>query len=157
LPKYWGEERAYHHTAPITMIYALREGLRLALEEGLQARWDRHARNHKALKAGLTALGLVYFADQAHQLPQLNVVRIPAGVNDLPVRQQLLQQFGIEIGAGVGEFKGKVWRIGLMGYNSRPGVVLLFLGALESCLLAQGCKVSPGAGVAAANAAYAAR
>jgi len=153
LPKYWGEERAYHHTAPITMIYALREGLRLVLEEGLQARWDRHLRNHRALKAGLTAMGLTYFAAQGRQLPQLNAVRIPAGVNDLAVRQQLLTQFGIEIGGGLGEFKGLVWRIGLMGYNSRPGVVLLFLGALEQCLRTQGCKVPPGAGVAAANAA----
>jgi alanine-glyoxylate transaminase / serine-glyoxylate transaminase / serine-pyruvate transaminase len=157
LPKYWGEERAYHHTAPIAMIYALREGLRLVLEEGLQARWDRHMRNHKALKAGLTALGLAYFADPAHQLPQINVVRIPTGVNDVPLRNQLLTQFGIEIGGGVGEFKGKVWRIGLMGYNSRPSVVLLCLAALENCLQAQGCKIAPGAGVAAANAFYAAK
>jgi alanine-glyoxylate transaminase / serine-glyoxylate transaminase / serine-pyruvate transaminase len=155
LPKYWGEERAYHHTAPITMVFALREGLRLVLEEGLQARWDRHMRNHRALKAGLTALGLTYVAAEGHQLPELNAVRIPSGVNDLAVRQRLLKEFGIEIGAGVGEFKGQVWRIGLMGYNSRPGVVLLFLGALEQCLQAQGCKVTPGAGVAAANTAYA--
>ncbi len=151
LPTYWGEERAYHHTAPITMIYALREGLRLVLEEGLQARWDRHMRNHRALKAGLAALGLTYLAAEGHQLPQLNAVRIPAGVNDLQVRQQLLARFGIEIGGGLGEFKGKVWRIGLMGFNSRPGVVLLFLGALEQCLLAQGYKFPPGAGVAAAE------
>jgi alanine-glyoxylate transaminase/serine-glyoxylate transaminase/serine-pyruvate transaminase len=154
LQKYWGEERAYHHTAPISMIYALREGLRLVLEEGLQTRWDRHLRNHKALKAGLVAMGLTYTAAEGHQLPQLNAVRIPAGVNDAAVRKQLLAQFGIEIGGGLGEFKGKAWRIGLMGYNSRPGVVLLFLGALEQCLIAQGCKVTPGAGVAAANAAY---
>jgi len=152
--RYWAQERAYHHTAPISMVYALREGLRLVLEEGLQARWDRHMRNHKALKAGLTAMGLAYTAAQGHQLPQLNAVRIPTGVNDLPVRQQLLTEFGIEIGGGLGEFKGKAWRIGLMGYNSRPGVVMMVLGALEQCLLAQGCKVTPGAGVAAANAVY---
>jgi alanine-glyoxylate transaminase/serine-glyoxylate transaminase/serine-pyruvate transaminase len=155
LAKYWGEERVYHHTAPITMIYALREGLRLILEEGLQARWDRHQRNHQALKAGLTALGLTYLAAEGNQLPQLNAVRIPSGVDDVAVRKQLLAQFGIEIGSGLGEFKGKAWRIGLMGYNARPSVVLLFLGALEQCLLAQGCKVTPGAGVAAANAVYA--
>jgi alanine-glyoxylate transaminase/serine-glyoxylate transaminase/serine-pyruvate transaminase len=155
LAKYWGEERAYHHTAPISMIYALREGLRLVLEEGLEARWLRHQRNHLALKKGLTSMGLTYTAAEGHQLPQLNAVRIPAGVNDLAVRKQLLSQFGIEIGGGLGEFKGKAWRIGLMGYNSRPGVVLLFLGALEQCLLAQGYKVTPGAGVAAANGVYA--
>jgi alanine-glyoxylate transaminase/serine-glyoxylate transaminase/serine-pyruvate transaminase len=98
---------------------------------------------------------LTYTAAEGHQLPQLNAVRIPAGVDDLPVRQQLLAQFGIEIGGGLGEFRGKAWRIGLMGYNARPAVVLLFLGALEQCLLAQGCKVPPGAGLAAANAVYA--
>jgi alanine-glyoxylate transaminase/serine-glyoxylate transaminase/serine-pyruvate transaminase len=156
LAKYWGEERAYHHTAPISMIYALREGLRLILEEGLQARWDRHLRNHRALKAGLTALGLTYTGAEGRQLPQLNAVRIPAGVDDLAVRKRLLAQFGIEVGGGLGEFKGKAWRIGLMGYNARPSVVLLFLGALEQCLHAQGCKVAPGAGVAAANTVFAA-
>src|SRR5207253_36438 len=82
LQKYWGDERTYHHTAPITMIYALREGLRLILEEGLQARWARHLRNHQALKAGLLALGCTYTAVEGHQLPQLNAVRIPAGVED---------------------------------------------------------------------------
>jgi alanine-glyoxylate transaminase/serine-glyoxylate transaminase/serine-pyruvate transaminase len=155
LSKYWGEERMYHHTAPISMTYALREGLKIVLEEGLQARWDRHRRNHLALKAGLAALGLTYTAAEGHQLPQLNAVRIPAGVNDLAVRKQLLTQFGIEIGGGLGDFKGKAWRIGLMGYNARPGIVLLFLGALEQCLAAQGCKGAPGAGVAAANQVYA--
>src|SRR5207247_7960466 len=95
LAKYWGEERFYHHTAPISMTYALREGLRLVLEEGLQARWDRHLRNHQALKAGLEALGLAYTAAEGRQLPQLNAVRIPAGVNDLAVRKQLLAQFRI--------------------------------------------------------------
>jgi alanine-glyoxylate transaminase/serine-glyoxylate transaminase/serine-pyruvate transaminase len=154
LAKYWGEERAYHHTAPISMIYALREGLRLVQEEGMQARWDRHLHNHRALKAGLAALGLTYTAAEGHQLPQLNAVRIPAGVNDLAVRKHLLVQFGIEVGGGLGDFKGKAWRIGLMGYNARPGVVLQFLGALEQCLAAQGAKVTPGAGVAAANAVY---
>jgi alanine-glyoxylate transaminase/serine-glyoxylate transaminase/serine-pyruvate transaminase len=150
LRRYWGEERMYHHTAPITMFYALREGLRLVLEEGLEPRWERHLRNHRALKAGLEALGLTYVAAEGHQLPQLNVVRLPAGVDDLAVRKQLLSTFGIEIGGGLGEFKGKAWRIGLMGYNSRPEVVLEFLGALEACLQSQGAKVTPGAGVAAA-------
>jgi alanine-glyoxylate transaminase/serine-glyoxylate transaminase/serine-pyruvate transaminase len=151
LPRYWGEERAYHHTAPISMIFALREGLRLVLEEGLKARWDRHLQNHRALKAGLTAMGLTYIAADGHQLPQLNAVRIPAGVNDLAVRQQMLSRFGIEIGGGLGEFKGKAWRIGLMGYNARPAIVLLCLGALEQSLLAQGAKLTAGAGLVAAN------
>jgi alanine-glyoxylate transaminase/serine-glyoxylate transaminase/serine-pyruvate transaminase len=155
LRKYLGEERSYHHTAPITMNYALHEGLRLILEEGLEARWARHLRNHRALKAGLAALGLSYTAAEGHQLPQLNAVRIPPGVDDLAVRKRLLSEFGIEIGGGLGDFKGKAWRIGLMGYNSRPQVVLLLLAALEQCLAGQGHKATPGAGVAAANQAYA--
>jgi alanine-glyoxylate transaminase/serine-glyoxylate transaminase/serine-pyruvate transaminase len=152
---YWDADRFYHHTAPITMIYAIREGLRLLHEEGLEARWARHIQHHRALKAGLQALGLQYSAVEGHQLPQLNAVKIPAGVDDLTVRKKLLNDFGIEIGGGLGDFKGKVWRIGLMGYNSRANVVLLALGALEQCLQAVGCKVTPGAGVAAANKAYA--
>jgi alanine-glyoxylate transaminase / serine-glyoxylate transaminase / serine-pyruvate transaminase len=149
IQKYWGDDRAYHHTAPITMNYALREGLRIVAEEGLQARWDRHVRNHKALKAGLTALGLPYTAAEGRQLPQLNAVRIPAGVDDLTVRKKLLEEFGIEIGGGLGEFKGKAWRIGLMGYGSRPANVLLVLAALEQCLGRSG-------GVEAANKVYSA-
>jgi alanine-glyoxylate transaminase/serine-glyoxylate transaminase/serine-pyruvate transaminase len=152
--KYWESDRFYHHTGPITMIYALYEGLRVVLEEGLQARWDRHRRNHLALKAGLTALGLPYTAAAGHQLPQLNAVRLPAGVDDLTVRKRLLADFGIEIGGGLGDFKGKVWRIGLMGYNSRPANVYLVLAALEQCLQGQ-AGVTPGAGVAAAERAYA--
>jgi alanine-glyoxylate transaminase/serine-glyoxylate transaminase/serine-pyruvate transaminase len=152
--RYWGEERFYHHTAPITMIYALREALRLVHEEGLEARWARHWRNHLALKAGLAALGITYAAAEGHQLPMLNAVRIPAGVDDLTTRKRLLGEFGIEIGGGLGDFKGKVWRIGLMGYSSRANNVLLFLAALEQCLLAQGAKISGGAGVAAANRVY---
>ena len=153
--KYWGAERFYHHTAPITMIYALREGLRLVHEEGLEARWARHLRHHRALKAGLTALGLTYTAAEGHQLPQLNAVRIPDGVDDLPVRKLLLNEFGIEIGGGLGDFKGKAWRIGLMGYNSKASNVLLLLAALEQCLQRAGGQVRSGAGVAAANRAYA--
>jgi alanine-glyoxylate transaminase/serine-glyoxylate transaminase/serine-pyruvate transaminase len=154
--RYWGEERFYHHTAPITMIYALREALRLVHEEGLEARWARHRRNHLALKAGLAALGIGYAAAEGRQLPMLNAVRIPAGADDLATRKRLLAEFGIEIGGGLGDFKGKAWRIGLMGYSSRANNVLLFLAALEQCLLAQGVKVKSGAGVAAAAQAYAA-
>ncbi len=149
---YWDSDRAYHHTAPITMNYAIREGLRLVHEEGLEARWARHVRNHRALKAGLEALGLKYSAKDGHQLPQLNAVFIPSGVDDLAIRKRLLTEFGIEIGGGLGDFKGKVWRIGLMGHNSRPGPVFTLLAALEQCL--QGI-VTPGAGVAAAEGAYA--
>jgi alanine-glyoxylate transaminase/serine-glyoxylate transaminase/serine-pyruvate transaminase len=154
LSHYWDADRFYHHTAPITMIYALREGLRLVLEEGLEQRWARHLRNHRAIKAGLLALGLNYSAVEGHQLPQLNAVRVPAGVDDLAVRKKLLADFGIEIGGGLGEFKGKVWRIGLMGHNSRPNNVLILLAALEQCLLAQGWKLTPGAGIAAANTIF---
>ncbi len=151
---YWDSDRFYHHTGPISMVYALYEGLRLMLEEGLQARWARHRLNHEALKAGLKALGLTYTANEKHQLPQLNAVRIPAGVEDLAVRKRLLGEFGIEIGGGLGEFRGKAWRIGLMGHNSRPDVVLLFLAALEQCLTSQQVKVQPGTGVSAANRVY---
>lgn len=152
---YWGGDRAYHHTGPISMVYALREGLRIVLEEGLETRFARHRRNHLALKAGLEALGLEYTADPAHQLPQLNAVRIPAGVDDLAGRKRLLTEFGIEIGGGLGDFKGKAWRIGLMGHNSKPNSVLLVLAALETVLSGVGVKVTPGAGVAAAEKAYA--
>lgn len=147
--QYWGSDRAYHHTAPITMNYALREGLRLVLEEGLEPRWARHERNHRALKHGLIALGLSYTAQEGHQLPQLNAVRIPKGVDDLTVRKRLLTEFGIEIGGGLGAFKGLVWRIGLMGHNSKPAAVFSVLSALELCLN------QPGVGVAAAEKAYA--
>jgi alanine-glyoxylate transaminase/serine-glyoxylate transaminase/serine-pyruvate transaminase len=146
--RYWGEERFYHHTAPITMNYALREALRLIAEEGLEARFDRHLRNHRALKAGLAALGIDYASDPAHTLPQLNAVKIPSGVDDLAVRKRLLSDFGIEIGGGLGEFKGKAWRIGLMGHTSRANNVLLLLAALEQCL-------GRGGAVASANAVYA--
>ena len=153
--KYWEADRFYHHTAPITMIYAIREGLRLLHEEGLDTRWARHMLHHRALKAGLNAIGLHYSAAEGHQLPQLNAVKIPAGVDDLTVRKRLLNDFGIEVGGGLGDFKGKVWRIGLMGYNSRASNVLLVLAALEQCLQSVGCQFTPGAGVAAANSVYA--
>src|SRR2546421_10537901 len=100
--KYWANERVYHRTAPITMIYALREGLRIVLEEGLEARWARHQLNHRALKAGLTALGLPYTAAEGRQLPQLNAVRIPAGVDGAAIRKRLLDEFNIEMRSGLG-------------------------------------------------------
>jgi len=152
---YWGGERAYHHTGPISMIYAIREGLRIVLEEGLENRFARHARNYKALRAGLEAMGLSYIADAAVQLPQLNAVRIPPGIDDMACRKRMLNDFGIEIGGGLGDFKGKAWRIGLMGYNSKPSSVLLVLSALEQVLRGAGGNVEPGFGVAAAERAYA--
>ncbi|MCC7423331.1 MAG: alanine--glyoxylate aminotransferase family protein [Planctomycetaceae bacterium] len=151
---YWGQDRAYHHTAPINMNYALHEALRAVLEEGLEARFARHLKNHKALKAGLQALGMEYAVAEGQQLPMLNAVKIPAGCDDAKVRGQLLNQFGIEIGGGLGSMKGKVWRIGLMGETSTERNVLLCLAALERCLSDQGIKVTGGAGVAAANEAY---
>ncbi|HSQ57806.1 MAG TPA: alanine--glyoxylate aminotransferase family protein [Gemmata sp.] len=154
LRSYWGSDRAYHHTAPITMVYALREGLRLVLEEGLDERFKRHVRNHLALEAGLTSLGLQYIAPKGSRLPQLNAVTLPAGVDDAAGRKRLLTEFGIEVGGGLGEFKGKAWRIGLMGYNSRPNCVFELLAALEQVLRGSGVKVEPGSGIAAAERAY---
>ena len=155
LAKYWGAERVYHHTAPINMTYALYEALRLVLEEGLPACHARHMRNHQALKAGLAALGMRYATATGCELPMLNAVWIPDGVDDARVRRDLLNRFGIEIGGGLGDFKGRVWRIGLMGHASRANNVLLLLGALEQLLAEQGCKFEPGASVAAANRVYA--
>jgi alanine-glyoxylate transaminase/serine-glyoxylate transaminase/serine-pyruvate transaminase len=151
---YWGQDRAYHHTAPINMNFGLHEALRILLEEGLPARFARHLRNHRALKAGLKALGVNYSVAEPHQLPMLNAVLIPSGVDDGAVRKQLLSEFGIEIGGGLGPLKGKTWRIGLMGETSAESNVLLFLAALERCLTTAGQKISGGAGVAAANADY---
>jgi alanine-glyoxylate transaminase / serine-glyoxylate transaminase / serine-pyruvate transaminase len=154
IANYWGGDRVYHHTAPINMTYALHESLRLVLEEGLDNSFARHRRNHEALKAGLAAIGIGYATQPGHELPQLNAVRIPEGIDDATVRKALLERFGIEIGAGLGAFKGKVWRIGLMGYASRQTNVLLFLAALEQLLAEQGHKFDEGAAVAAANRAF---
>ncbi len=154
IQSYWGVERVYHHTAPITMIYALREGLRLVLEEGLPARWDRHRRNAQALQAGLKAMGLRTLAAENCQLPQLHAVVLPDGVDDLAGRKRLLEEFNIEVGGGLGEFKGRLWRIGLMGYNSRPNCVFQVLAAMERVLRDCGVPIAAGAGVAAAEAVY---
>lgn len=145
---YWGGERAYHHTAPINMTYALHEALRIVLEEGLDAAFARHRLNHEALKAGLAALGIGYVTQEGHILPQLNAVAVPEGVDDAATRKRLLTDFGIEIGAGLGAFKGKAWRIGLMGYASRASNVLLVLSALEQILGGEGKAI------AAANSVY---
>jgi alanine-glyoxylate transaminase/serine-glyoxylate transaminase/serine-pyruvate transaminase len=156
IEKYWGEERVYHHTAPISMNYALREALRLVQEEGLEARFRRHERNHKALAAGLAAMGLPLAAQEGHRLWTLNSVTIPAGIDDAVVRRQLLDDYNIEIGAGLGPLRGKIWRIGLMGDSSSRSNVLLVLSALEEILRKQGYTCASGAGVSAAQAAYAA-
>ena len=155
LAQYWGQERVYHHTAPINMTYGLYEALRLILDEGLDACFARHARHHAALRAGLAAIGITYSAREGHQLPMLNAVKIPAGVDDLKIRRGLLERFGIEIGGGLGAFKGKVWRIGLMGYGARAANVLLLLSALEQLLGEQGHTFDRGASIAAANDMYA--
>ncbi len=154
LLQYWGTERVYHHTGPISLLYALREGLRIIHEEGLEARFARHRLHHDALQSGLEELGLHYLAAAGERLPQLNAVRIPAGIDDLTCRKQLLNDFGIEIGGGLGEFKGQAWRIGLMGYNSRRSSVATVLAALEQVLHQAGATVSLGAGVAAAERVY---
>jgi alanine-glyoxylate transaminase / serine-glyoxylate transaminase / serine-pyruvate transaminase len=148
---YWSDKsRAYHHTAPINMNYGLHEALRIVLEEGLDARFDRHRQNHLALRAGLEALGVDFAVAREHRLPMLNAVRIPDGVDDKQVRSQLLSEYGIEIGGGLGPLAGKNWRIGLMGETSTRRNVLMFLAALEASLQAQGHSTSSGAGVAAA-------
>jgi alanine-glyoxylate transaminase/serine-glyoxylate transaminase/serine-pyruvate transaminase len=154
IASYWGSDRVYHHTAPINMTYALHEALRMLLEEGLEAAWKRHRTNHDALKAGLAAIGIEYATQEGCGLPQLNAVRIPAGIDDVKLRTALLNRFGIEIGAGLGEFKGKVWRIGLMGYASRQANVMALLAALEQLLSEQGHRFVVGAGLAAANERY---
>ena len=152
--KYWGQERAYHHTAPITMNYALREALRLIFEEGLEARFDRHRLNHQALLAGLQAMGLEPFAQAGHRLWTLNTVRVPEGVEDARIRRRLLDEFSIEIGGGLGPLKGQIWRIGLMGYSSSKRNVLLCLGALETVLRKEDYQLAAGSGVAAATDVY---
>ena len=132
--KYWSSERVYHHTAPINLYYALHEALCMVLEEGLPARWQRHAKAHRALKAGLEQLGLTYIADPANLLPSLNAVKTPGGVDEAAVRKRLIGEYSIEIGAGLGEFKGKAWRIGLMGEGADDRHVTAILSALKTLL-----------------------
>jgi alanine-glyoxylate transaminase/serine-glyoxylate transaminase/serine-pyruvate transaminase len=158
LTSYWaseaGSQRAYHHTAPITMNYALREALRIVAEEGLEARWQRHELNHRALVAGVEALGLRMQVAPEHRLWTLNAVSVPEGVDEARVRRRLLEEFNIEIGGGLGVFKGRIWRVGLMGSGSTANNVLLLLAALEKALASEGFKAR-GSGVSAAAAVYA--
>jgi len=153
---YWGKERTYHHTAPISLVFAMREALRIVLEEGLEARWARHLENRDALVAGLEAMGLEMFVENPKDR-QVTVtgIKVPASVNDARVRGQLLDEFNIEIGGGFGPIKGKLWRVGLMGHGCQKNNVLLFLAALEKCLLDQSFRLSAGAGVGAAIRTYA--
>jgi alanine-glyoxylate transaminase/serine-glyoxylate transaminase/serine-pyruvate transaminase len=132
LRQYWGEDRVYHHTAPVNMTYGLHEALAIVLEEGLDNRIARHLKNHQALRAGLEAIGLKFVPKNS--LTTLNLVSVPDGINDAQIRKALLERYGIEIGAGLGPFKGKAWRIGLMGYASSQRNVLMILAALESLL-----------------------
>ncbi|HYW71042.1 MAG TPA: alanine--glyoxylate aminotransferase family protein [Pyrinomonadaceae bacterium] len=148
--KYWGDDRTYHHTAPISMNYALREALRLIHEEGLEARWARHEANHRALVAGVEAMGLRMAVAPENRLWSLNAVSIPDGVDDARVRNHLLAE-DIEIGGGLGPLKGKIWRIGLMGSGSTRENVVLVLDALHRALTAEGW--SGESGVAAAQSA----
>jgi alanine-glyoxylate transaminase/serine-glyoxylate transaminase/serine-pyruvate transaminase len=150
---YWGAERKYHHTAPINMIYALREALRIIAEEGLEARFARHQLNHRALVAGIEAMGLAMLVPESERLPMLNAICIPEGINDTKVRKALLNDFGIEIGGGLGDLQGKIWRVGLMGHSSSRKNVFLFLSTLETVLNAEGAKIKAGA-LKAASAVY---
>ena len=156
LESYWGRNRAYHHTAPISMTYALREALRMMMEEGIENRIDRHARAAAALRAGLEALGLELLADPDYRLNPLTTVRIPDGIDDAQVRAALLNEYAIEIGGGLGEFRGKAWRIGLMGDSARDRNVLALLSALEQLLNENGYEVAFGSSLAAAQKAIAA-
>ena len=156
LQMYWGADRIYHHTAPISMIYSLREALRIMHEEGLPARFARHHRHAAALWAGLEAMGLDLVVAPAHRADSITTVRIPEGVEDAAVRGALLDEFGIEIGGGLGPFKGSAWRIGLMGYSSRPENILALLNALERLLPRQGFEVARAAGIVAAETALSA-
>jgi alanine-glyoxylate transaminase/serine-glyoxylate transaminase/serine-pyruvate transaminase len=151
--KYWGSDRTYHHTAPISMNYALREALRILCEEGLEARWRRHELNHRALVAGVEAMGLEMNVAREHRLWSLNAVRVPEGVDDARVRGRLLNDSNIEIGGGLGPLKGKIWRIGLMGSGSSRENVLLVLDALHSALSAEGFSCE--SGIEAASRIYA--
>ena len=150
LSAYWGTGRVYHHTAPVTMIYALHEALALIAEEGLENRLNRHQKNAAALRAGLEAIGIVLHAEAGHRLNSLTSIRVPAGVDDLRVRQKLLNEYSIEIGGGLGPLKGKIWRIGLMGESSTEENVLFLLYALEKILQTEGYRLETGAGVTAA-------
>jgi alanine-glyoxylate transaminase / serine-glyoxylate transaminase / serine-pyruvate transaminase len=149
LDKYWGTERVYHHTSSSTLNYGLLEALRLIEEEGLEERIRRHTLNHKALVAGVEAMGLEMLVAPEYRLPSLNTVKIPAGVDDIKVRTYLLETYNLEIGGGLGALKGKVWRVGLMGYSSSAENLLFFISAIGQALALQGYKTDIAAGLGA--------
>lgn len=151
---YWGTgaRRAYHHTAPVNMLYALHEALLIVQEEGLENAWARHRHYHTALKAGLEAMGMGFVVKEGARLPQLNAVRIPAGVDDAAVRDRLLHEYNLEIGAGLGALAGTIWRIGLMGHASNARNVIYCLQSLEAVLTDMGTPIATGVAVDAANA-----
>ena len=156
---YWGETtRTYHHTAPTNSLYALHEALVILKEEGIENAWARHMRNHLALKAGLEAMGLKFLVKEGAGLPQMNAILIPEQVQsrEAEVRKTLLNEFNLEIGAGLGPLAGKIWRIGLMGYSCKPENVMLCLSALGSVLSDMGLPIHVGDAEAAAHGAYAA-
>jgi len=153
---YWGKDRLYHHTPPISLIYALREAMRLTLDEGLEARWERHRSCQQALIAGLEAMGLELLVQNPQErLVTVTAVMVPAGIDDATFRDRLLEEFNIEIAGGIGPLKGKIWRLGLMGYCAQRANVLLLLSAMESVLHVQGARVPAGAGAAAAIRCFA--
>ena len=153
---YWGATtRTYHHTAPTNSLFALHEALLLIREEGLENAWARHHRHHLALKAGLEAMGLKFLVEEKYRLPQMNAVYCPEGVDEAQVRRTLLNEFSLEIGAGLGPLAGKIWRFGLMGYSCRPENVMLCLSALGSVLADMGLPVHVGDAESAAHGAYA--
>ena len=155
LEKYWyGDTRSYHHTLSMSLVYALREGLRVVLEEGVSARYERHEHNAKALLAGASAIGLQPLAAEDHRAPMLTTLRIPDGIDDATIRKRLIQDYGIEIGGGLGIFAGKAWRIGLMGDACNERNVLLVLNAMEKLLIEYGHRVEAGTAVRAAAAVY---
>jgi alanine-glyoxylate transaminase/serine-glyoxylate transaminase/serine-pyruvate transaminase len=157
LSSYWGNtNRTYHHTAPTNSLFALHEALLLIREETLQDCWARHRRHHVALKAGLEAIGLKFLVAEECQIPQMNAVRVPEGVDEAEVRKRLLNEFNLEIGAGLGPLAGKIWRFGIMGYSCRPDNVMLCLSALGSVLQDMGYPVHVGEAEGAAHGAYAA-
>jgi alanine-glyoxylate transaminase/serine-glyoxylate transaminase/serine-pyruvate transaminase len=150
---YWSQDRAYHHTAPIQNVYALHEALRLLLDEGLEERWKRHARNARALWQGLAAMGLECLVAEKERLIPLTAVRVPSGIDELRARRFLLERYSLEIGGGLGELKGRIWRIGLMGAGSKRANVELVLGALRAALAEQGQRTADP--LPAVHAAYA--
>ena len=155
LENYWhGDTRGYHHTVSMSMIYALREALRVVLEEGLAARYARHELNARALLAGAEAIALQPAAEAGYRAPMLTTLHIPDGIDDATIRQQLITDYGIEIGAGLGIFGGKAWRIGLMGESANERNVMLVLNALEKLLIASGHSVEPGTAAQAAAQVY---